>query len=97
MVSAYGMDVVSLLGMEEEHMRYELWCALYLSIPRIRLQKSWDIMTGLRMANSRKPLPSSVYDAQAISPELTEKLQEKGNKSRYQQNIISEMKARIRW
>ncbi len=87
MVSAYGVGVLSLDS--------DTYCALYINLPRIRLQRAWDTRAGYLMARSSKQLPASVYEAQAITPELAPIMQAKANRSQSNQNFLADMKAQL--
>ena len=89
MAGVYGLS--SLLG--PGGLNYEIYCGLWFNLPRVRLQKSWDFKTGMGMSHTRSPLPRSVYDAQAVTPELAEVLQWSANRKL----LIAKQRALLRF
>lgn len=88
MVSLYGG-----YGFLPVPLDYETYCSLWLNIPTIRLQRAWDYKTGMVLTRPATELPLSVYEAQAVSPELAPQMKRQADRARF----IAEQKRILGW
>lgn len=87
MVGYYG------IGILPPPISYETYCALYFNLPRVRLQKTWDMKRALSLYHSKETTPLGVLDAQLIHPGLAEKVY----REKWKETYKAQQKALLGW
>ena len=58
LAAVYGIGILG-----PSPLPYEIWVRLYLALPRVGAQRSWEIRRGIEMAMSRGTIPAGYYEA----------------------------------
>lgn len=88
------IDVIALFGFPPGRpVPYSLWCALFFSIPRVRLQLASIQAQGHAVAMTSGDLGAEWGDAVALDPSQAEDWLAKTNQPR----MMARLKAKLRW